>query len=99
MDTETSSFETTAEQVVELANQVADQHPEADVWDIADGLLAGAVHFWLYSRQPCDDPMCEDCAPVSTAELRQTELKKLIQQFSEESDYYHAPTDTNVARA
>ncbi|MGB9429230.1 MAG: hypothetical protein WCC11_05040 [Gammaproteobacteria bacterium] len=99
MDTETSSFETTAEQAVELANQVADQHPEADVWDIADGLLAGAVHFWLYSRQPCDDLMCEDCAPVSTAELRQTELKKLIQQFSEESDYYHAPTDTNVARA
>lgn len=99
MDIETSSFENTAEQAVELANRFTDEHPEADLWDIADGLLAGAVHFWLYSRQPCDDPMCEDCAPVSTAELREAELKKLIQQFAEESDYYHTPTDTNAAWA
>jgi hypothetical protein len=99
MNTEVSSFDFTAEQVVELANRVSDQHPEADLWDIADGLLAGAVHFWLYSRQPCDDPMCEDCAPVSTAELRQAELKKLIQQFAEDSDYYHTPTDSNAAWA
>lgn len=96
---ETSSFENTAEQAVELANRFTDEHPEADLWDIADGLLAGAVHFWLYSRQPCDDPMCEDCAPVSTAKLREAELKKLIQQFAEESDYYHTPTDTNAAWA
>jgi len=99
MDTEISSFDNTAEQVVELANRVTDEHPEADLWDIADGLLAGAVHFWLYSRQPCEDPMCEDCAPVSTAELRQAELGKLIQQFSEDSDYYHTPADSNAARA
>lgn len=99
MDTETSSFDTTAEQVVEFANRFTDEHPEADLWDIADGLLAGAVHFWLYSRQPCEDPMCEDCAPVSTAELRQAQLRKLIQQFSEDSDYYHTPTDSNAARA
>ena len=99
MDTEISSFDTTAEQVVELANRFTDEHPEADPWDIADGLLAGAVHFWLYSRQPCEDPMCEDCAPMSTAELRQAELKKLIQQFAEDSDYYHTPTDSNAARA
>ncbi|MDE2197187.1 MAG: hypothetical protein KGJ56_08365 [Gammaproteobacteria bacterium] len=99
MNTEASSFDSTAEQVVELANRVSDERPEADLWDIADGLLAGAVHFWLYSRQPCDDPMCEDCAPMSTAELRQAELKKLIQQFAEESDYYHTPTDSNAAWA
>ena len=99
MDTEISLFDTSAQQVVELANQFADQHPEADMWDIADGLLARAIHYWLYSRQPCEDPMCEDCAPVSTPELRQAELRKLIQQFSEDSDYYHAPTDTNAAWA
>ncbi|MGA9852018.1 MAG: hypothetical protein WBR15_03730 [Gammaproteobacteria bacterium] len=99
MVTEISSFDTIAQQVVELANNFADEHPEADMWDVADGLLAGAVHYWLYSRQPCDDAMCEDCAPVSTAELRQAELKKLIQQLSEESDYYHAPTDSNAAWA
>ncbi|HKV96196.1 MAG TPA: hypothetical protein VJR90_01730 [Gammaproteobacteria bacterium] len=99
MNTEITSFESTAEQVVELANQVSDEHPEADLWDIADGLLAGAVHFWLYSRQPCEDPMCEDCAPVSTSGLRQAELEKLIREFAEDSDYYHAPTDSNAARA
>lgn len=99
MDTEISLFDTAAQQAVELANRFADEHPEADMWDIADGLLAGAIHYWLYSRQPCEDLMCEDCAPVSTAELRQTELKKLIQQFSEDSDYYHAPTDTKAAWA
>jgi hypothetical protein len=99
MDTENSLFDTTAQQAVELANSFADEHPEADMWDIADGLLAGAIHYWLYSRQPCEDPMCEDCAPVSTAELRQAELKKLMQQFSEESDYYHAPTDTKAVWA
>lgn len=99
MDTELTSFDTTAQQLVDFANRFADEHPEADMWDIADGLLAGAVHYWLYSRQPCEDLMCEDCAPVSTSELRQAELKKLVRQFSEESDYYHAPTDSNAARA
>ncbi len=100
MDTEVPAlFDEAARQAVELANNFADAHPEADIWDIADGMLAGAVHFWLYSRQPCDDPMCEDCAPVSTAELRQTALKQLIRQFSEESDYYHTPTDSNAAWA
>ena len=99
MDTEISAFDTAAQQVVEFANRFADEHPEADVWDIADGVLAGVVHFWLYSRQPCDDSMCEDCAPVSTAELRQAALKQLLQQFAEDSDYYHTPTDSNAAWA
>ena len=100
MDTEVPAlFDEAARQAVELANNLADAHPEADIWDIADGMLAGAVHFWLYSRQPCDDPMCEDCAPVSTAELRQAALKQLLQQFAEDSDYYHTPTDSNAAWA
>ncbi|HEX5340777.1 MAG TPA: hypothetical protein VFX47_07840 [Gammaproteobacteria bacterium] len=99
MTPEEMNFESAARQMVELANQIADENPDADIWDIADGLLAGAVHYWLYSRQPCEDPMCEDCAPVSTAELRQAALEKLIRQFSEESDYYHAPTDTKAAWA
>lgn len=99
MDKETTLFDEAAQQVVDLANRVVDEHPEADMWEIADGLLAGAVHYWLYSRQPCDDPMCEDCAPVCTVALRQAELKKLIQQFSEESDYYQTSADSNAAWA
>lgn len=92
-------FHAAARAVVELANRLADENPEADIWDVADGLLAGAVHYWLYSRQPCDDPMCEDCAPVSTAELRQAELAKFVKQFAEDSDYFHSPTDSNAAWA
>ena len=41
---------------VDLGNRIADTDDKADIWDIADGLLAGAVQYWLYSRQPCSDP-------------------------------------------
>ena len=76
----------------------ADDDDKADLWDIADGLLAGAVQYWLYSRQPCGDPSCEECLPISTAAGRIAELKRLIDQFSEESQYFHTPTDANVGR-
>jgi len=92
-------YEDAAREAVELGNRIAEQDAEADLWDISDGLLAGAVHFWLYTRQPCDDPRCEDCVPVSTAGERMKELLRLINEFAEESDYYHSPNDTNVGRA
>jgi hypothetical protein len=85
--------------VVELGNRLADEDREADMWDIADGMLAGAIHFWLYTRQPCSDPMCEECAPIGTAEMRMAELMKLLQEFAGESDYFHSPNDSNVGRA
>ena len=84
---------------VELGNKLAERHDNADLWDIADGLLAGAVQYWLYSRQPCGKPDCEDCAPISTAECRVEELKRLIAEFAAESEYYHSPSDVNVGRA
>jgi hypothetical protein len=92
-------FDDAARRVVEIANRIADENPELDVWEIADGVLAGAVHYWLYSRQPCEDPMCEDCAPVSTSDLRKSELMKAVQLSAEESDYFHSPTDSNAAWA
>ena len=70
-----------------------------DLWDIADGLLAGAVQYWLYSRQPCGDPRCQDCLPISTAEARVEELKRLIRELAADSEYYHTPTDSNAGRA
>jgi hypothetical protein len=84
---------------VDLANTIADTDEKADLWDIADGLLAGAIQYWLYSRQPCGDQDCRECDPIATAEGRLAELRKLIKQFSEESEYFHTPNDSNVGRA
>lgn len=85
--------------VVEQGNGLAVKNKDADVWDIADGLLAGALHYWLYSRQPCGDPGCQDCMSMRTAEARMGELKRLIEQFASESEYFHTLTDANAGRA
>ena len=84
---------------VDLGNRIADTDDKADIWDIAHGQLAGAVQYWLYSRQPCGDPRCNDCMPISTAEGRMAELKKLMEQLATESEYFHTPTDANAGRA
>ena len=94
-------YNAAAQSVVELGNRLADldADDDADPRSIADGLLAGAVHWWLYAHQPCGDSRCEDCASICTAELRVAQLRQLLQEYAESSDYYHAPTDENVARA
>jgi hypothetical protein len=88
-----------ARRLVELGNELAEKDQEADLWDIADGLLAGAIHYWLYAHQPCNDPMCEDCAPIASAELRMVELRKLLEDFASDSEYFHSPNDVNAGRA
>lgn len=92
-------FDSAFDKAVAIGNDMAEGDREADVWDIGDGVLAGAIQYWLYSRQPCGDPRCEDCAPISTAEGRMTELLRLVKQFAEDSEYYHSPSDINVGRA
>ena len=94
-----NGFDAAFTDAVNLGNQIADRDKEADLWDIADGLLAGAIQYWLYSRQPCKDPRCVECMPISTAEGRMAELQRLIRQLSEESEYFHSPNDSNVGRA
>ena len=93
------SFNEAFTRTVDIGNSISDQDTDADLWDIADGMLAGALQFWLYSRQPCGDPNCEDCTPLSTAAGRMAELRKLVEQFTAESDYFHTPQDQNVGRA
>ena len=90
-------YDLAAQQSVELANQLADADQEADIWDIADGLLAGAIHYWLYSRQPCEDPKCNEC--LHTAEERMGDLMQMAEEMAENSTYYHTPNDRNVGRA
>ena len=93
------TFDAAFSKTVDLANKMADKDKDADLWDIADGMLAGAIQYWLYSRQPCGDTRCQDCMPISTAEGRMAELKKLVEQLAAESEYFHTPTDANAGRA
>ena len=92
-------FDDAFDRVVQLGNEIAEKDSEVDVWDVADGVLAGALQYWLYSRQPCGNPQCEDCVPVSTAEGRMRELTRLIGELAQQSEYYHSPSDANVGRA
>lgn len=92
-------FDVAAERAVELGNRLADENKEADLWDVGSGLLAGAVQFWLYTRQPCGDPKCDSCSDVSTAEQRLAVLLREIRELAEDSEYFHSPHDTNVGRA
>ncbi len=62
-------YDEAAQEVVDLGNRILDEDGSADSWEVASGLLAGAVQFWLFARQPCDDPYCESCAEVSTRAL------------------------------
>lgn len=94
-----NTFDAAFSKAVDLGNKLADKDKDADLWDIADGLLAGAVQYWLYSRQPCGDPRCQDCMPISTAAGRMAELKRLIDELATESEYFHTPTDSNAGRA
>jgi hypothetical protein len=99
MQESTTPFDAAFSRAVDLGNKLADKDKDADLWDIADGLLAGALQYWLYSRQPCGDPRCRDCMPISTAEGRMAELKRLLDELAGESEYFHTPTDSNAGRA
>ena len=99
IDQDLGAYDEAARQTVELGNRIADDDEQADIWDIADGLLAGAIQYWLYSRQPCGDPTCEDCASLATAEARLAELQQITETFARESEYFHSPNDTNAGRA
>jgi hypothetical protein len=99
MDETEEVYERIVRESVELGNRIASEEPDADMWDISDGLLAGAIHFWLYARHPCEDPMCEDCAPVATAEMRLQELKNMVDEMARESDYFHSTNDISVGHA
>lgn len=89
-------FDEAADAVVDLGNQLADQNPDADPWALADGLIAGAVHFWLYAHQPQAIPNEDD---LMNSRERIEELARLVMQSAEESEYLHSPQDNDVGRA
>lgn len=91
--------QTFSDALIDFGNRLADDYPDADLWEIADGMLSGAVHWWLYANSPCGDPNCEDCAEIRNAEQRMKTLHKLVAEMAESSEYYHSPDDDNVAHA
>jgi hypothetical protein len=99
MDEHTNQYDEAAFQAVEAANRLADADQDADLHVISDGLLAGAIHYWLYAHQPCNDPRCADCTGLRTADWRLKELLNLVQEMAEGSDYFHSPGDLGSGRA
>ncbi|RLK50142.1 hypothetical protein DFR31_0031 [Alkalispirillum mobile] len=94
-----SLYDVAAANVVDRGNELLEQHEDGDAWEVASGMLAGAIHYWLYSRQPCGDPGCADCADLSSAEERLRALLEEVQESARTSDYYHSPHDHNVGNA
>ena len=93
------TYDQVAETIVELANRMLDEDESADIWEVASGVMAGAVQFWLYSRQPCKDPFCQACADISTPERRLAALLRETQILAEESDYYTSIHDVTCGSA
>ena len=63
------TYEQVAETVIELGNQLIDEDESADIWEVASGIMAGAVQFWLASHQPCDDLPGDRGDPQHTRDL------------------------------
>lgn len=92
-------FDDAADRVVDLGNEIADTNPEADLWAIADGLIAGAVHFWLYAHLPDEQADVEDMEGLMTANQRIEALMSLLKESAVDSEYLHSPHDLDAGRA
>jgi hypothetical protein len=92
------TYDQVAEIIVDLGNRLLDDE-SADFHEVASGIMAGAVQFWLYSRQPCKDPFCQTCAEISTPERRIAVLLKEAHILAEESDYYCSVNDVHAGNA
>ncbi|MEX2499407.1 MAG: hypothetical protein WD397_11095 [Wenzhouxiangellaceae bacterium] len=92
-------FDDAADQVVDLGNQITDANPEGDLWAIADGLIAGAVHFWLYAHQPDEQADEDEMDGLMTASQRIEALVGLLRESAIDSEYLHSPNDLDAGRA
>ncbi len=99
MGNEEQIVDEAAQSTVDLGNRLADEEPNADVRDVADGLLSGAIHYWLYTRAPCDDPRCPECAPLRTPEWRLQALQELVDELARHSEYFESPGDMTPGNA
>jgi hypothetical protein len=93
------TYDQVAETVVEMGNRILDGDESADDWEVASGILAGAVQFWLYSRQPCADPLCHACEDINSAERRMYALLREMRTVAEESEHYSSAHDVLTGTA
>jgi hypothetical protein len=93
------TYDQVAESIAELGYRLLEEDESADVWEVASGILAGAVQFWLYSRQPCKDPLCQACADISSPDKRVALMLQEVRALSEESDYYSTLNDVTYGSA
>lgn len=93
------TYNNAAQKLIDLANSLSSDGYSTDLHEVADGLLAGAIHFWLYSRQPCGDPFCESCAPFADAESRLAFLQEIVDELGRDSEYFHSSNDTTAGHA
>ncbi len=99
MDDSELLFDDAADQVVDLGNEISEAHPDGNLWAIADGLIAGAVHFWLYAHQPDAESDEEEMDGLMTASQRIETMIGLLRESAMESEYLHSPHDPDVGRA
>jgi hypothetical protein len=92
------TYDQVAESIVELGNRLLEDE-SADVLEVASGIMAGAVQFWLYSRQPCEDPFCQVCVEISNPQLRIAALMRETRAVGEDSDYYCSINDVTTGTA
>jgi hypothetical protein len=92
-------YDQVAEAIVELGDRLLEEDDSADVWEVASGILAGAVQFWLNSRQPCKDPFCRACANIISPERRLRAMLRETQNLGEESDNYCSINDGTYGNA
>ena len=60
IDEDKKEFDHAAERMIELGNLLLDEDHDTDSWEVASGLLAGAVHFWL-KVNPSQAKKCKRC--------------------------------------
>ncbi len=93
------TYDQAADGVVELGNKLVDEDDSVDTWDVASGMLAGAIEYWLFARQPCTSADCEVCSNVANAEQRLRTLLAEVQQLAEDADDYDSATDARMVTA
>ena len=98
-DESSELFDQAAEDVVEIGNKLTEGSEDADPWEVSSGMLLGAVQFWMFTHQPCDEDGCEGCADIATAHQRLTLLLDEVRDMAESSEYFHSPNDLDVGKA